>query len=123
MTTNQIINLDCREKKNQEIIQKVLKKIKPLLKYSDENEVPFGALEKVIMAMCKKYCVCIKEIVPDVWSNDKHIIYRATLINDTNFKIIGKVYGISIYEVFAKIAIKLYSEVKKGIEIRSKGVH
>ena len=45
MTTNEIINLDYREKKNQEIIQKALRKIKPLSKYSEEY-VPYSALEK-----------------------------------------------------------------------------
>ena len=119
MTTNQVINLDCREKKNQEIIQKVLKQIKPLSRYSDEEQIPFSALEKVITIMCKKYCMRIRDFTPDIWSNESHTIWRATLINETNLKTIDDVYGITLYEVFAKSAIRLYSEVKKGIEVRN----
>lgn len=118
MTTNQVINLDCREKKNQEIIQKVLRQIKPLSRYSDECDIPFSALEKAITVMCKKYCMRIREFVPDVWSNDENTIWRATLINEANLKTIDIVYGITLYEVFAKAAIRLYAEVKKGIQVR-----
>lgn len=119
MTTNQIINLDCRIEENQEIIQKVLRQIKPLSKYSDECDIPFSALEKAITVMCKKYCMRIRDFVPDVWSNKSNTIWRATLINETNLKIIDIVYGVSLYEVFAKSAIRLYAEVKKGIDIRN----
>lgn len=118
MTTNQIINLDCRETKNQQVIQKVLRQIKPLSRYSDECDIPFSAIEKAITVMCKKYCMRINQIVPDVWANDEHTIWKMWLINDTNLKTIDTVYGVSLYEVFAKAAICLYAEVKKGIKIR-----
>ncbi len=118
MTTKQIMNLDYRKEENQEIIQKVLRQIKPLSKYSDEYEIPFSALEKAIKVMCKKYCMQLRDLSPDMWSNHNHTIWRATLINETNLKTIETIYGISLYEVFAKTAIRLYAEVKKGIEIR-----
>ena len=119
MTTKQIINLDYREKQNREIIQKVLRQIKPLSRYSDECEIPFSALEKAITVMCKKYCMRVNQLVPDVWANDEHTIWRIWLINDTNLQTIDTIYGISLYEVFAKTAIRLYSEVKKGIQTRN----
>lgn len=118
MTTNQVINLDCTEKKNQNIIQKVLRQIKPLSKYSDEEDIPFNAIEKAITVMCKKYTMKVNQLVPDMWANDEHTIWRAWLINDTNLKTIEMVYGITLYEVFAKVAIRLYAEVKKGIKTR-----
>lgn len=114
MTTNEVINLDYREKKNKIIIQKVLRKIKPLSKYPDGSEIPLNDLEKVITIISKKYPLRVRELYPDIWSNDKLIIWKATLMNETTFKVIGSVYGVSIYEVFAKIVIKLYSEIKKG---------
>ena len=107
------------KEENQEIIQRVLRQIKPLSKYSEECDIPFSAIEKAITVMCKKYCMRIRDFVPDVWSNNAHTIWRATLINDTNLKTIEVVYGITLYEVFAKCAIRLYAEVKKGIEIRN----
>lgn len=118
MTTKQVINLDYRKEENQEIIQRVLRQIKPLSRYSDEEDIPFSALEKAITVMCKKYMMRVNQITPDMWSNNKHTIWRVWLINDTNLKTIETIYGISLYEVFAKTAIRLYAEVKKGIEIR-----
>lgn len=119
MTTKEVINLDCRKEKNKEIIQKVLRQIKPLSRYSDECDIPIEAIIKAVSIMCKKYCMQLKDITPDFWSNDEHIIWRAILVNETNYSIIGKVYGITLYEVFAKAAIQLYAEVKKGIKVRS----
>ena len=118
MTIKQIINLDYRVKENQEIIQKVLRQIKPLSRYSDEEDIPFSALEKAIAVMCKKYMMRVNQLVLDMWANDEHTIWRAWLINDTNLKTIDNVYGISLYEVLAKSAIRLYAEVKKGIKTR-----
>lgn len=119
MTTKEVMNLDYRKEENKEIIQKVLRQIKPLSRYSDENEIPFEAIEKAITVMCKKYMMRVNQLVPDVWGNEKHTIWRAWLINDTNLKTIEMVYGISVYEVFAKTAIMLFSEVKKGAKLRS----
>lgn len=119
MTTNQVINLDYREKKNQEIIQKVLRQIKPLSKYSDEEDIPFSAIEKAITVMCKKYTMRVNQLSPDMWANNEHTIWRAWLVRDTNLSTIDMVYGITLYEVFAKIAIRLYAEVKKGIKTRN----
>lgn len=118
MKTEDIINLDCRKRENQETIQKVLRQIKPLSKYSDERDIPFNALEKVISVICKKYMVQVNQLVPDIWANEEHTIWRAWLINDTDLKTIDMVYGISLYEVFAKTAIRLYAEVRKGAKTR-----
>ena len=92
MTTSQVINLDYRKEENQEIIQRVLRQIKPLSRYSEEYEIPFSALEKAITVMCKKYCMRIRDFTPDVWSNKDYTIWRATLINETNLKTIDMVY-------------------------------
>ena len=119
MTTKEVMNLDCREEQNKEIIQKVLRQIKPLSKYSDEYEIPFDAIQKAITVMCKKYMMRVNNLVPDMWSNDERTIWRVWIINDTNLKTIDMVYGITLYEVFAKTAIRLYAEVKKGISKRS----
>lgn len=118
MTTKDVLNLDYRVEKNQKIIQKVLRQIKPLSKYSDESDIPFEAIEKAIVVMCKKYTMRIREFAPDVLANDTHLIWRATLENEKNMKVLDTVYGITLYEVFAKSAIRLYAEVKKGIKTR-----
>lgn len=114
MTTKQIMNLDYRKTENQDIIQKVLRQIKPLSKYSDECEIPISAIEKAITVMCKKYPVQINGIYADCSGNEQHIIWRMVLVNSKSFKQIDCVYGISLYELFSKAAIRLYAEVKKG---------
>ena len=78
MKTEQILNLDYRKKENKEIIQKVLRKIKPLSKYSDEVDVPIEAIEKLIHVLVQKY-----EILPQ-W------------MNMTYFEPIISIYSISI---------------------------
>lgn len=118
MRTEDILNLDCRKEENKSIIQRVLRQIKPLSKCSDEYDIPLTTLEKAISVMCKKYCMMIKDFVPDTLANNQYIIWRAIIVNDTNLHIIDIVYGVSLYEVIAKTVIRLYSEIKNGIEIR-----
>ena len=112
MKTEQILNLDYRKEESQEIIQKVLTKIKPLSKYSDEF-VPLEAIEKLIRVLCQKY-----EITPQwmTMSYHEHILglYSIGVKTTTDHKWLGTVYCMCLYEVFAKLAIKMYSEVKSG---------
>ena len=119
MTTKEVMNLDYRKEENKEIIQKVLRQIKPLSRYSDECDIPFEAIEKAIYVMCKKYLIRVHSFVPDVWSNDDHLIWRVWIVNDRNLKTVDNVFGITLYEAFAKTAIRLYAEVKKGLPKRS----
>lgn len=113
MKTEQILNLDYRKKENQEIIQKVLRKIKPFSKYSDKSNVPIEAIEKLIRVLCQKY-----EIAPQ-WMTMSYFeptlgIYSIGIKTTTEHEWLGTVYGMCLYEVFAKLAIKMYSEVKSG---------
>lgn len=113
MRTDQILNLDYREEESKEIIQKVLRKIKPLSRYSPDEDVPIEALEKLIKAMVHKY-----EIAPQ-WINTAYdepvlAVYSAGVKETVNHEWLGNVYGICIYELFAKLSIKMYAEIKKG---------
>ena len=119
MKTEQILNLDYTKEENRETIQKVLRKIKPLSKYSDEEDIPIEVIEKLIRVLCQKY-----EITPQ-WIN---ISFHESLPNysvgvktTTDHKWLGNVWGMCLYELFAKLSIKIYSEVKSGkIEERTK---
>lgn len=113
MKTEQILNLDYREKESQEIIQKVLRKIKPLSKCSDEI-IPLEKIEKVVHVLASKY-----EIAPQwmtiMWEDGLTNTYSIGVKTTTEeHKWLGNVYGSCLYEVFAKLAIKMYSEVKSG---------
>ena len=117
MKTEDILNLDYRKEENQEAIQRVLRKIKPLSKFSEDENVPFEKLEKLIGLYQNKYAIKIQYIIPNY---EGSIIYSASLLGSDNFKWIGNVYGMCMYELFAKIAIKMYTEIKKGIPEKSK---
>ena len=117
MKTEDILNLDYRKEENQESIQRVLRKIKPLSKFSEDENIPFEKLEKLIGLYQNKYAIKIQYIMPNY---EGSIIYSASLLRTDNFKWIGKVYGMCMYELFAKIAIKMYTEIKKGIPEKSK---
>ena len=90
--------------------------------YGNKCRFAHGKRELVVKmknSMCKKYAMRVNQLVPDVWANNNYTIWRAWLINDTNLQTIEMIYGVSLYEVFAKTAIRLYSEVKKGIKTRN----
>jgi hypothetical protein len=113
MTTEKILNLDYRKEETKEIIQKVLRKIKPLSKYSDECDIPLEAIEKLIRVLFQKY-----EITPQWMTMSLHEsavnVYSIGVKTTTEHKWLGTVYGMCLYEVFAKLAIKMYSEIKQG---------
>lgn len=119
MTTNDILNLDYRKEENKYKIQKVLLKIKPLMKYSDEEQIPIDALEKMIYLICKKYKVWIRNITQSPLSSDDGNVWSCQIVDTDSIEIIKEVYGICIYEIFAKIVIFLwYAKEKSKIKRR-----
>lgn len=117
MTVNDLTQLDCREENNKAVLQWYLTKIKPLVKYRGVEDVPIDKILKVIRIISKRYNIRLKEVVPDMWSNDNETIWKAILI-DENTLDIKYIYGISLYEVFAKTAIYMYSAREKVGERR-----
>lgn len=113
MKTEEILNLDFRKEESQEVIQKVLRKIKPLSKFSNKEQIPLEAIEKLCRVLTNKY-----EITPQQMTISYHQptvgIYSIGVKMTTNNKWLGTVYGMCLYEVFAKLGIKMYSEVKSG---------
>ena len=118
MKTEQILNLDYRKEESREIIQKVLRQIKPLSKFSVENDIPLEVIEKAIRVMICKY-----EITPQwmhmTYENPILGVYSIGVKTADTHQWLGDVHGMCLYEVFAKLAIKIYAEVKSGnISIR-----
>lgn len=109
MTTEQILALDMRVDGNREKLQKVLSKIKPFAKY---EKVPLEMIEKLIGKMCRKYNVRVQYMF--ITRNDDCDYYTLSVKRDDTHEWIGSVYGITLYEVFAKLAVMLYALVKKG---------
>lgn len=113
MKTEDILNLDYRKEESQETIQKVLRKIKPLSKFSDEM-IPLEAIEKTVKVLTNKYAITpqwmtISYREPVVLGN-----YSIGVKTSDTHEWLGTVYGSCLYEVFAKLAIKMYAEVRSG---------
>ena len=120
MKTEEILNLDYRKEESQEIIQKVLRKIKPLSKYSEEQDIPLEAIEKVIRILSQKYEIVPQWMVMSLYESATNV-YSIGVKTSNDHEWLGNVYGMCLYEVFAKLAIKMYSEIKQGnIELRIK---
>lgn len=109
MTINEILDLDCREEERNILIQKYLRKIKPLSKCKTIEDIPIYKIEKVISILSKKYSMRVRDLTPDIWSNDKEVIWRSVVIDDRDLKQMHIIYGLSLYEIFAKTAIYMYS--------------
>lgn len=116
MKTEQIMNLDYRKEENQKIIQKVLRQVKPLSKFSDEEQIPIEMLEKTVSVLTNKYEITPQWIICGFRDPAKGGIgyYNVGIKTTTDHKWLGDASGCNIYELFAKLTIKMYSEVKSG---------
>ena len=106
MKVNDILNLNCKNDEAKEILQKALRKIKPLSKY---EEVSFEQLEKFVMKVVYKYDIILQYI--SISMMDKRLLFSISMKNKKG-DWLGTVYGISMYEVFGKLSIKLYSMIR-----------
>ena len=113
MKTEQILNLDFRKEENKEIIQKVLRKIKPLSKCSVEEDIPLEKIEKVVKVLSNKYEITPQWVNMSYRSNECNV-YSVGVKTTTDHSWLGNVYGMCLYELFAKLAIKMYSEIRSG---------
>ena len=113
MNTQDILNLDYRKKENQEIIDKAIRRIKPFDKLKPGERITLEMLENVVGKYCRKYAVMMQYITPTFMRGE--INYYSCSIKETmKHKWLGNVYAHTMYEVFAKVLIKIYSDVKSG---------
>ena len=110
MKTKDILELDYRIEKNKDKIQKILRQVKPLAKFSEDEVIPLEVLEKCLFKICNKYKISCFNISSDFNSND-FTIWRMQLIYKN--KSLPSIYGSCIYEMLAKAIILSYSEIKK----------
>ena len=113
-----ILNLDYSDLQGRQAIDKTLRRIKPFKKYPMDVQIPLEKLEKLVYMLVNKY-----EITPQ-WINltyDASIkcLYSASVKTTYNHVWLGRVYAMSIYELFVKLCIKLWAEIKsKNIPVR-----
>lgn len=111
MKTSDILQLDCREEANRKIIQKVLRRVKPLSKCPETEDIPIDKIERLIKLLCEKYGVRLGYMFPDVKAGKTEIIWRMEIYLSEMNKI--SVFGCSVYECLAKSAIAIYSRTRK----------
>lgn len=114
MTTQELLDIDMTEQKNKEIICRMLYKLKPMQKLVENPQaIKMEHLEKVLQGLCSHYNYGVQTIYP-YFEEKKFVFYCASITkkeDTTLWK--GNIYGKTIYEVFAKLIIKIYSEIKK----------
>ena len=112
MRVRDILQLDCREEENKEVIQNMLKKIKPFSKYEDED-VEISKIEKFIGVATKKYDLYVRDIMfASIVTDNNEILYNLHLYRESDLQIICEIYGCELYELMAKTAIYIYALIK-----------
>lgn len=106
MKTEDILNLSFKDESSKEKVKQELKKIKAFSKYED---ISLEQLEKFVTKIVCKYDVILQYIM--ISKVDNRLLYSLSTRNKKG-KWLGTVYGISLYEIYAKLSIKLYSMVK-----------
>lgn len=114
MTTQQILNLNTiRNPEANEIIQKVLRKIKPLSKYEDmEEDIPLELVERVIHTIVSKYHVGVQWISHESRLSIPEVYWSISIKTTDTHKWLVSIQAATMYELLAKTAIKLYSLAK-----------
>lgn len=110
MEVSKLLELDFRDEENRKEIQKELRSIKPLSKCPDGKDVPMELIEKLVYVLYRKYHLFVRELTPDMDSNSDAVVWRAVVGNGDTLKIVRRIWGLSLYEVMAKIAICMMAE-------------
>ena len=111
MNIEEILNLDCSN--DMDVLFEELTNIKPLRKvFLKEGDIELKYIEKVIRIIDQKYCFGIRSLVPDCGSNDRSIVWRATILDYKSIEIMKHIFGLTLYEVMAKVAIYMYYKSK-----------
>ena len=107
MNVEEILNLDCSDGTD-ELVEE-LANIKPLKKvFLREGEIKIEYIEKVIRIIDKKYNLGIRSLVPDCGSNKNNIVWRAAILDYKTINVMKQIFGLTLYEVMAKVAIYMY---------------
>lgn len=122
MKTEEILNLDCTKQENIKTLNNFLWKIKPLAKLLEKNNytktklAPIELLEKALHGLCTKYGYRMQQIWCYKEENNFKFWSCGVMKEIDNNKWLGDVYGVTLWEVVAKLIIKIYAEERKSNE-------
>ena len=111
MKTKDLLELDFRKSESEKIMQSALRRVQPLSKLP-EGRIPLGKLERLLFLFQVKYEVEVSNMTLS-YSEDQPIYClksKGVLSDQANHA----VYGITLYEVFSKAIVAIWSDIKSG---------
>lgn len=112
MTTEQLLNLKYESEAGKQKLQKALRKIKPFAKDPVDEQIPMEKLEKVVYLYLTTYEVTMQWISFALFDGNSKPTYQASFKRADDHSWLGNVYGQTAYELWIKMAIKLFSDIK-----------
>lgn len=126
MKTENILDLDCTKTENIKQINRFLWKIKPLVKILEKQgcakteQIPLELLEQALQGMMAHYKYQTQGInfyFEEQENKKVFVFYNVSVLRVRKTRDwIGNVYGKTLWEVVAKLLIKIYADVKKEKE-------
>lgn len=111
MKTADILDLNCMTVEGKEKLQKALRHLKPFRKYDMDTNIPLESIEKYVGILSRKYHIMMQYITPTYIPNNVDFFSCSFKRTDTH-KWLGCVYANTLYELYAKVAIKMVYEIK-----------
>lgn len=109
MKTEDLLNLDCRKEKNKQILNKCVKKTDYAVMLPGMYEAE--DLEDILHTMCRAEKVSIQSI--NVTYDTDSFMYVASFVDCDSRVWAGNAYGSTIWELFAKSIILVYSYCRR----------
>lgn len=110
----EVIEGDFRIDGFEDEVQTWLRKIKPLAKRTPVNEkVKIDDIESLIHKICKKYQYKIQWINLTI-IKDEIPWYSVSIVDEKTHEWKKTLYGITIYELFSKVALYLYAATRES---------
>ncbi len=126
MKTEDILDLDCTKKENIKQINRFLWKIKPLVRILEKQgctkaeQIPLELLEQALQGMMAHYKYQTQGInfyFEEQENKKVFVFYNVSVLRIRKTRDwIGNVYGKTLWEVVAKLLIKIYADVKREKE-------
>lgn len=114
MKTHEVLNLDCTVEENKRKLNRFLYNVKPIAKIMGEDktkQIPLEVIENVLHGICKKYQYG-QQHIETYYEKKEFVFYTVSLTKKRQtVEWIGNAYGKTMWELFAKMVIKIYADI------------
>lgn len=123
MTTDEILNLDCKDEENKKKLARIISKMKPVQRIFEKEgkqTIDIEFLERIVHGFCTRYGYYHQGITTYYEydynekgrrENKRFVFYTVSIITPDK-KWIGNAYGKTLWEVQAKMIIKIFAHIK-----------